>query len=138
MADSNMDIMKADPIKTLKSASKVSLQGGGTLLFLALAAVWATNTQDWKVSFWLILALLIGSILSGLAGTVARMYDAYLRVQLTLKLMELKGTGNASEAKDKPVIGEVPWDELKDLLEKGHVVHFFSRPGASSVPPSGG
>lgn len=101
MTDTTKDIVKADPIETLERASKISLQGGGVMLFVAIAAVFANNAANpkWQVSNQLILALLIGAVLLGIAGTIARMYDAKLRVQVSMKLLELKGTTDASQVK---------------------------------------
>lgn len=102
--DPTKDILRADPIGTLQSASKVSLQGGGVLLVAVLYAVYRMNTAPkWQISGTLVLVALIGAILLGLAGTLARMYDARLRVQLSLKLLEVKGTTDAAKA-DAPAI----------------------------------
>ena len=122
MADAK-DLVKADPIETLEKASKISLQGGGTLLFVAAAAVYAVNVHKWQVDNWLIVLALIGAVLIGLAGTLARMYDAHLRVKLSLKLLEVKGTTDAEKAEVLPAI--------KDLLDT-QLVAYVIRPSGGS------
>jgi hypothetical protein len=93
------DIMKADPIATLNRVSNISLQGGGTFLAAVGYAVYKINTTAWKVDIWVLLVGLIGAILLALAAALVRVYEAKLRVRLTLKLLEQKGTGDAEVAK---------------------------------------
>jgi hypothetical protein len=126
VADSTKDIVKSDPIETLQAASKISLQGGGVLLFAAIVAVFNMNTEaKWQIDSWLILSCIVGAVLLGIAGTAARMYDAKLRVQLAVKLLEVKGTSDAEEAKDLPPI-------IKDVL-KTDIVHYAILAPKSSV-----
>ncbi len=116
------DLVKADPIETLEKASKISLQGGGALLFVAVAAVYAVNVAKWQVDNWLIALALIGAVLIGLAGTLARMYDAHLRVKLSLKLLEVKGTTDAEKAEVLPAI--------KDILKDPVVIYAIQASGS--------
>jgi uncharacterized membrane protein YcjF (UPF0283 family) len=109
MTDSTKDIVKADPIETLHSASKVSLQGGGVLLVVAIAAVYQKNADPaWTINDWHVFTLIAGAVFLGIVGTVARVIDAMLRVQLTLKLLEVKGTADAGKAEDLPVVSTPP------------------------------
>jgi hypothetical protein len=134
VADSTKDIVKSDPIETLQAASKISLQGGGVLLFVAIVGVYQMNTDPkWQIDSWLIFSLLIGAVLLGLAGTLARMYDAKLRVQLALKLIDKKGTADAEEAKKIPLIDP----EVEAALQKPLVQYLLFRsdtPNVATVP----
>ncbi|MES2875954.1 MAG: hypothetical protein V4678_00625 [Patescibacteria group bacterium] len=127
MANQLKDIVKADPIDTLERSSRISLQGGGALLFAAILAVYMMNKENWEVSLWVILVALIGAILLGLASATARMYDAHLRVKLTLRLIEVKGTPDAEEAAAKPAINTISWDQLQEVLG-GQLVMYAVNP----------
>lgn len=108
----NLDLLEKLPLET---ASKISLQGGGVLLFVAIVGVCQMNANPkWQIDSWLIFSLLIGATLLGLAGTLARMYDARLRVQLALKLID-KDTSDAEATKRL-------FENLKELLGGDPVV----------------
>ena len=119
MADTTKDLLKSDPIGTLQTASKLSLQGGGILLFAVLAAVYKMNVAPkWQIDSKLVLVALIGAVLLGLAGTLARMYDARLRVDLSMKLLEVKGTTDAEKAEGLPVVKDVLGGQLVAFITK--------------------
>jgi len=128
VADTTQDLVKSDPIETLKQASKISMQGGGALFFAVILAVVMMNADPkWAISNGLVLAALIGAVLLGLAGTAARMYDAHLRVKLAVELIKVKGTSDAKKAEELPALGT----SINGVL--GTPVMYLVRPD-----PSGG
>jgi len=79
----------------------------------------ADTTKDLlKSDSKLVLVALIGAVLLGLAGTLARMYDARLRVDLSMKLLEVKGTTDAEKAEGLPVVKDVLGGQLVAFITK--------------------
>jgi hypothetical protein len=92
-ADPN-DIIEANPIEILRSASNLSLVGGGAVLAAAILLVAKANDggSSWNVDNSWVTILIIGAILLGVIAAIARMVDAALRARMTIKLLEINGT----------------------------------------------
>ena len=131
MPDSQ-DIIKSDPIGTLNKASNINLAGGGAMFAVAVYFVYKMNdSQDkWTVDLWVILALIVGAVTMGVASAIARMFDAQLRAQLALSLINTKGTSNVVEADKKSVstVQVITFEQLKEIMGGSMGAYFMQPP----------
>lgn len=104
----NKDLVLSDPIGSVKKVSDISLIGGSVVFFAVCYAVYKMNVgaadDRWSVNTWLLLSGVIAATILAAMSAALKAYDARLRVRLTLRLLELKGTTDAEAAKDLPII----------------------------------
>ena len=131
--------LNATQSETLQKASKLSLQGGGLLLFVAALAAYAINVAKWSLPYWLVGVLVAGAVLLGLAYAWLKRADARLRFQLIKLMLEyglVEGAtpptaaapaGASTDSAAPAASGALTKGDLADLV-KGGMVAFLVQP----------
>jgi hypothetical protein len=126
MGNSKKDMITSDPIGLMTEASKLSLQGGGALLIVALGLIYQVNEAGWNVSSALLFNFVIGAILMGVLSVVLKVIDVRFRYKLASKYLDVRGTTDPELAKEMPVTNMVDPEVLKILLDKSLITYIVS------------